>query len=142
MRRLMHGLLVVVLIGVCSGFLQPQPALASGWTQLTRLNVPFIAVETSGNAVDAKLATEFGKKLDLNNTNVRSFRLYKGMYPTLARMIVSNAPYDSVEAVFNIPGLTDQQKSVLEANLDNFTVTPPDSALVEGGDRINNGYYQ
>jgi photosystem II PsbU protein len=140
MRRLMHGLLIVgVMIGFLGGFLLPQPVLANG---LARLTMPLVAVENSGNAVDAKLGTEFGKKIDLNNTNVRTFRLYKGMYPTLARLIVDNAPFQSVQDVFDIPGLTADQKEVLQANLDNFTITAPDSALVEGGDRINNGYYQ
>ncbi len=139
MRRLMHGLLIVgMLMGLFGGF-QSQPAFANGGTQF---NLPLVAVVNSGNAVDAKLSTDFGKKIDLNNTNVRTFRLYKGMYPTLARLVVSNAPYQSVEDVFDIPGLTAEQKEVLQANLDNFTVTPADSALVEGGDRINNGYYQ
>jgi photosystem II PsbU protein len=31
---------------------------------------------------------------------------------------------------------------VLKDNLDNFTVTVPDPALVEGADRFNNGVYK
>jgi photosystem II PsbU protein len=93
------------------------------------------------NSADAKLGTEFGKKIDLNNTNVRAFRKYPGLYPTLARKIVDGAPYKSVDDVLNIPDLSDSQKANLEKNLENFTITAADDTFVEGGDRINNGYY-
>jgi len=86
--------------------------------------------------------SELGAKTDLNNTNMRSFRLYQGMYPTLASLIVKNAPYEKVEDVLEISGLTDRQKEVLRANLDSFTATTQESALVEGADRINNGIYR
>jgi photosystem II PsbU protein len=93
------------------------------------------------NSADDKLATEFGKKLDLNNTHVRAFRKYRGMYPTLAGKIVDNAPYQKVEDVLNIPGLSERQKELLQANLDKFTVTEVDPTFVEGGDRYNPGVY-
>jgi photosystem II PsbU protein len=64
------------------------------------------------------------------------------MYPTLARMIARNAPFDSVEDVLKMPGLTERQKDILRANLDYFTVTSPEDALVEGADRFNNGIYR
>jgi len=86
--------------------------------------------------------SELGAKIDLNNTNMRSFRLYQGMYPTLASLIVKNAPYEKVEDVLEISGLTDRQKETLRTNLDSFTATPQESALVEGADRINNGIYR
>jgi photosystem II PsbU protein len=104
---------------------------------------PLLAVEAQyRNAVDDKLSTEFGKKLDLNNTNVRSFMRYPGLYPTLARILVKNSPYESIDEVLEISGLTARQREILEANLDKFTVTEPNSALVEGDDRINNGIYE
>ena len=93
------------------------------------------------NRVDDKLNTEFGQKIDLNNTNVRAFRRYPGLYPTLAGIIVENAPYEKVDDVLNISDLTERQKEVLKANLGKFTVTDVESALVEGDDRINNGVY-
>lgn len=109
------------------GFVRPSAVLAAGALR---------------NAVDDKMATEYGKKIDLNNTNLRAFRQYQGMYPTLASLIFKNAPYESVEDVLEIPGLTDKQKEVLQANLDNFTVSEASKELVEGGDRINNGIYR
>lgn len=62
-------------------------------------------------------------KLDLNNADLRDFMKYRGFYPVLARKIIDYAPYMSVENILNIPGLTDEQKERLQANLDNFTVT-------------------
>jgi photosystem II PsbU protein len=43
--------------------------------------------------------------------------------------------------VLKIPGLSERQEELLQANLDNFTVTEPSSALIEGDDRINPGVY-
>ncbi len=93
------------------------------------------------NSADSKLGTDFGKKIDLNNTNVRAFRKYPGLYPTLARKIVDGAPYKSVDDVLSIPDLSANQKANLEKNLDNFTITSTDDTFNEGGDRYNNGYY-
>ncbi|BCX12283.1 MAG: photosystem II 12 kDa extrinsic protein [Thermosynechococcus sp.] len=94
------------------------------------------------NVVDEKLGTAYGEKIDLNNTNIAAFIQYRGLYPTLAKLIVKNAPYESVEDVLNIPGLTERQKQILRENLDHFTVTEVETALVEGGDRYNNGLYK
>jgi photosystem II PsbU protein len=107
---------------------------------------PVFAAEASEadliNVVDEKLGSSYGAKIDLNNANVQNFVAYKGLYPTLAGLIVKNAPYDSVDDVLSIPGLSDRQKEVLEANLDNFTATNVETALVEGADRFNNGVYK
>ncbi|RMF22178.1 MAG: photosystem II protein, partial [Cyanobacteria bacterium J083] len=40
-----------------------------------------------------------------------------------------------------IPGLTEKQKARLEANLDNFVVTPPSDVMNAGDDRYNPGVY-
>jgi photosystem II PsbU protein len=101
-----------------------------------------LAVEDVRDVVGEKLASEFGKKVDLNNSSVRAFRQFQGMYPTLAGVVVKNAPYDKVEDVLKIPGLTAHQKEILQANLGNFTVTDVEAALVEGQDRINPGIYR
>jgi photosystem II PsbU protein len=81
-------------------------------------------------------------QIDLNNTNLRAFRVIQGMYPTLAAILVKNAPYDRVEDVLKIRGLTEAQKDVLEGSMKLFTVTDTQDALVEGDDRINNGIYR
>ncbi len=93
------------------------------------------------NPVDAKLTTEFGQKIDLNNSNIREFRELRGFYPNLASKIIVNSPYDEVEEVLDIPGLSEKQQKRLQSNLDKFVVTPPASELTEGDDRLNPGLY-
>ncbi|XHX79800.1 MAG: photosystem II complex extrinsic protein PsbU [Stenomitos frigidus ULC029] len=151
MKRLVRVLTVLcVLVGCLGWFGMPQTALAANLGNLTGSQLQshlaiaptLLAAEAIRDAVGEKLSSEYGKKLDLNNTNVRAFRQYAGLYPTLAGLIVKNAPYKSVEDVLAIAGLTDKQKDVLQTNLDNFTVTDVEDALVEGSDRINNGIYR
>ena len=151
MKRLVRLLAVLSLLVGCLGWLgQPQSAIAlpmplesaASLRNVTLQSLPVVLAEAPlRNSADDKLATEFGKKLDLNNTHVRAFRKYRGMYPTLAGKIVDNAPYQKVEDVLNIPGLSERQKELLQANLDKFTVTEVDPIFVEGGDRYNPGVY-
>jgi photosystem II PsbU protein len=101
---------------------------------------PILAVEERRNRADEKLG-EFGEKIDLNNGSIRQFRQFRGMYPTLAKMIIDQAPFDSVEDVLNMKGLTERQKQILESYLDEFTVTPVTSVLQEGDFRLNTGTY-
>ena len=142
LKRLVRGLMVLGLCAVCvlGGYTPQAAALNLGNVSL---NTPLlVAAEAGGirNAADDKLVETAGK-LDLNNSNVRAFIQYPGLYPTLARKIVENAPYEKVEDVLNIPGLSERQKEALKNNLSNLTVTPPEKALVEGFDRLNNGIY-
>ena len=138
MKRLFDLILAMGLLTL--GLVVSRPALATGLGD-SLMRSPLLAEEIR-NAVDDKLSTEFGSKLDINNANVQAFTKYPGLYPTLARKILTNSPYKSVEEVLQLPGLTDRQISILKANLDNFTATPPDPALVEGADRFNNGVYR
>lgn len=151
MRRVLC--LLTLLVGLLGWFGVSESAIAASLSsdanplaQLTwqtgSSTLIAAAEEKVRDAVSEKLASEFGQKLDLNNTNVRAFRKYPGLYPTLAGIIVKNAPYENVDDVLDIPGLTQQQKEVLKNNLSNFTVTSVESALVEGADRINNGIYR
>lgn len=136
MNRIIRGLLTLLLCISVWGWLAPfQAAVAVPVINSGRLQV-------AQNPVEEKMATEFGQKLDLNNSNIRAFRQYPGFYPTLARLIVNNAPYKNVQDVLDIPGLTEQQREVLRKNLNNFTVTEVEPALVEGGDRYNPGLYR
>lgn len=149
MRRLVRVLIVLCMLIGCAGWLgTPQKAIAAtlgnlaGYSLSSTIAPPLLAAAAIRDAVGEKLSSEYGQKLDLNNTNVRAFRQYQGLYPTLAGIIIKNAPYDSVEDVLNIAGLSAAQKDVLKANLDNFAVTDVEEALVEGADRINNGIYR
>ena len=142
MKRLLRLLTIVALVVGCLGWLgQTGAAMAASLSDLALRPTPVLAVEGLRNKVDEKLG-EMGYKIDLNNTNVRAFRRLQGMYPNLAGKIVSNAPYKNVEDVLDIPGLSDRQKQIIQANLDQFTVTDVESAMVEGDDRINNGIYR
>lgn len=126
MKRLIHlALVLVLLVGVLAGGSQPSYAAD---------------VEIRNNA-DAMLETEFGQKIDLNNTNVRRFRKLRGFYPTLAQKIVAGAPYEKVEDVLDLPGLSESQRQRLRENLNKFTVLEPTDVFVEGAERLNNGIY-
>jgi photosystem II PsbU protein len=148
MKRLVRWLSVLSLIVGCLGWLGNQNAMAAGMeTLLLRSISPAIVANAAAgqglrNKVSDKMATAYGKKLDLNNTNLRAFREIQGMYPTLAGLLVKNAPYQSVDDILDIPGLSAVQKDTLAKNLDKFVVTDVEEALVEGADRINNGIYR
>ncbi|MGV0024125.1 photosystem II complex extrinsic protein PsbU [Phormidesmis priestleyi] len=141
--RFIVTLSLVVCLGWFGSQMGSQSAMAANLSDFASVRPSaLLAAGPLRNAVEDKMATEYGKKIDLNNTNLRAFRQYQGMYPTLASLIFKNAPYESVEDVLKIPGLSEKQKEVLQANLDNFTVSEVSKELVEGDDRINNGIYR
>ena len=109
----------------------------SSWQSTPMLAV---AVSERRNAADAKLG-EFGRKIDLNNSDMRDFRELRGFYPNLASKIIKNSPYETVEDVLSIPGLSDRQKERLQANLDNFVVTDVADVMTSGDNRYNPGVY-
>lgn len=101
---------------------------------------PAVQAEELRNVADEKIAAREGK-VDLNNSPVRSFQQFPGMYPTLAGKIVLGGPYEEIDDVLSLD-LTDRQKELFEKYKDNFTVTAPSIALNEGDDRINPGVYR
>ena len=125
MKRLLSWLTgILVMAGLLMGLLLPASVQAAD----------------SRNVADDKIA-ERGEKVDLNNSSVRRFQQFPGMYPTLAGKIVLGGPYDDVNDVLSLD-LTDRQKELFEKYRDNFTVTEPSIALNEGFDRINDGQYR
>lgn len=142
MKRLGRVLAILVLMLGCLGWTGHQSVLASNLSLMPSAVIsPVLATETARrNRVDEKMA-KVGNKLDLNNSDLRDFRQFKGMFPTLGSLIIKNAPYESVEDVLDIQGLTEKQKEILQANLDNFTVTAPESVFLEGDQRLNVGAY-
>ena len=125
MKRLLSWLTgILVMAGLLMGLLLPA-------------NVQAADIR---NVADDKIA-ERGEKVDLNNSSVRRFQQFPGMYPTLAGKIVLGGPYESVNDVLSLD-LTDRQKELFEKYRDNFTVTDPSIALNEGFDRINDGQYR
>ena len=143
MKRLGRLLAVLGLVLGCFAWAGDQSAIAGSLSRIVLPSSSLLAVEAPArtNRADEKLATEYGKKLDLNNSAVRDFREFRGLYPTLARAIIKNAPYEKVEDVLNISDLTEAQKKVLQANMDKFTVTDVESVFIEGDTRLNNGVY-
>ncbi|MFN7661071.1 MAG: photosystem II complex extrinsic protein PsbU [Dolichospermum sp.] len=142
MKGLVRLFTVFTLLLGCWGTLgTTQTAQAVSFNSFAGNQVPVLAVARQ-NKADEKLGTDFGKKIDLNNTNIAAFQKYPGLYPTLAKKIIKNAPYKKVEDVLNIPELSDRQKVLVQANLDNFTVTEFEPNFNEGDDRINNGIYR
>lgn len=111
----------VTAMFLISGIALSQTALADNWTFYHPMKF---------NTVDAKLSTEFRQKIDLNNTtNAREFRQYPGLYPVLARLVITHSPYREVEDILKIPGLTEEQLELLRNNLDNFTVKSDSNSL-------------
>ena len=142
MKGLVRLFTVFTLLLGCWGMLgTTQTAQALSFNSFVGNQVPILAFARQ-NKADQKLGTDFGKKIDLNNTNIAAFQQYPGLYPTLAQKIIKYAPYKKVEDVLNLPGLSEQQKERLQANFDNFTVTEKASEFNEGDDRINNGIYR
>ena len=142
MKGLVRLFSVLILVLVCWGWLgTTDTAQAVSFNSFVGNQVSVLALARQ-NKADQKLATDFGKKIDLNNTNIAAFQKYPGFYPTLAQKIIKNAPYEKVEDVLSIPGLSEAQKERLRANFDNFTVTEYEPNFNEGDDRINNGIYR
>lgn len=145
MKRIVGLMAVLSLMVGCLGwFGMPESAIASSLPSFMLPSSPVLMAEINSslrNSADDKLSTAFGKKIDLNNTSVRSFRKLPGMFPVLAGKIVQNAPYQKVEDVLDIPGLSERQKQLLQANMENFAVTDVETVFNEGGDRYNNGIY-
>ncbi len=132
------SVLFVTCLSVLSWF-QPVNAAVLNGPMRSMVMAAEVVVD---NAADAKLGSAYGQKIDLNNANINAFSRYPGLYPTLARLIVQNAPYGAVDDVLELSGLSARQKDVLKANFDNFTVTDVETALVSGDDRYNNGVYK
>ena len=134
--------LIAALSVVLSSLLLPAAAYAFPAPSLSPIVANAAGVDELRNNIDDKLSTDYGFKIDVNNTNVAAFAKYRGLYPTIGGKIVKNAPYDSLEDVLSIPGLSDTERKRIEANMDNFTISDPVPALVEGADRFNNGVYK
>ena len=125
MKRLIAWLVSgVVLAGLLVGLALPDAAMAGELR----------------NQADDKIAAR-GDKVDLNNSSVRRFQQFPGMYPTLAGKIVLGGPYENVDDVLKLD-LTERQKELFDKYKGNFTVTPASIALNEGFDRINDGQYR
>jgi photosystem II PsbU protein len=98
----------VPALSVSAFELHPQPILAA------KAELP--------SSTEVRLCQDKSGKIDLNNANMSVFTDCPGFYPTLAKLIVVNGPYEKVEDVLTISDLSDRQQELLQANLENFTV--------------------
>lgn len=135
MKRLLSWLTGVLLMaGLVAGLILPASVHADD----------DLVSKYSGNEIrniaDDKIAAREGK-VDLNNSSVRRFQQFPGMYPTMAGKIVLGGPYNDVDDVLNLD-LSERQVELFNKYKENFTVTPPEIALNEGDDRINDGQYR
>ena len=135
MKRLLSLLTGVLLMaGLMAGLILPASVHADD----------DLVGKYSGNEIrniaDDKIAARDGK-VDLNNSSVRRFQQFPGMYPTMAGKIVLGGPYNDVDDVLNLD-LSERQVELFNKYKENFTVTPPEIALNEGDDRINDGQYR
>ena len=137
-KKLASILATVLLVLGSWGFAGVTSAQAADINIFTLQSSPILAARR--NAADDKLG-EIKGKIDLNNSDVRDFRALRGFYPTLASKIIQNAPYENVEDVLDIPGLSEKQKERLQANLDSFIVTDVADVMTSGDDRYNPGLY-
>ena len=136
MKRIL-GIFAAFLLIVASWGFAPT-AQASEARLFTVQSTPLLA---RINTADAKRQELIKGKLDLNNSDVREFRKLRGFYPSLASKIIQNAPYNKVEDVLDIPGLSATQAERLQANLNEFVVTELNASMNAGGDRYNPGLY-
>ncbi|CAB1105357.1 unnamed protein product [Ectocarpus sp. CCAP 1310/34] len=81
-----------------------------------------------------------GDKIDVNNANVRAYIKLSGMYPSAAGKIVSNGPYSSVSEIYNIKGLSNEEKAAIKKHESRFITMDPQAMYTI--DRINNGLYR
>ena len=135
MKRLLSWLTGVLLMaGLVAGLILPASVHADD----------DLVGKYSGNEIrniaDDKIAAREGK-VDLNNSSVRRFQQFPGMYPTMAGKIVLGGPYNNVDDVLNLD-LSERQVELFNKYKENFTVTAPEIALNEGDDRINDGQYR
>ena len=136
MKKIVGILAALLLIVGAWGFAPTAQASETGLFTVTPSTV-LARINTS----DAKRTELVKGKLDLNNSDVREFRRLRGFYPSLASKIIQNAPYNTVEDVLEIPGLSSSQAERLQANLDEFFVTDVEASMNAGGDRYNPGLY-
>jgi photosystem II PsbU protein len=75
-----------------------------------------------------------GDRVDLNNSPVTDYKRFPGMYPRIAGLLASHGPYRSVQDAYKVPGLSNEDKLVIQKNFDKFAVLPPGRGFHE---RIN-----
>ena len=63
--------------------------------------------------------------IDINNANIRVYTRLPGMYPNIAKQIVSNVPYKSVDELLSLKTLSTEQKEVVKKYQKNLIALQP-----------------
>jgi len=100
-----------------------------------------LGIPVAARAAELPPVKHLDTPIDVNNTILRNYRQLPGFYPTLARILVKNAPYKSLEDMLQISGLTEQQKALIKANAENFVFGEYQEGANQLENRINQGYY-
>jgi photosystem II PsbU protein len=80
------------------------------------------------------------KTIDCNNANIRVYTKLPGMYPTIAGLIVSKAPYKDKAEMYTKTGMTAAQAAVSKKYDASFIYLEPRPEYMI--DNINNGLYR
>lgn len=129
------SLVLALVFGLTSG-LGMAPAWAGSMDSDTRV---LIAALADDEVPEPRKLLE--TKIDVNNTILRNYRKLPGFYPTLARILILNAPYDSLEELLEIEGLTEAQKELIQSNFVNLTLGDYREGDSQRENLINKGYY-
>mmetsp|Transcript_25323 Transcript_25323/g.54825 ORF Transcript_25323/g.54825 Transcript_25323/m.54825 type:complete len:157 (-) Transcript_25323:364-834(-) len=95
-----------VLFGIAAATAVAQPAVAK--QAGIGADRPFIDEEV----VAAQMPT--GDRIDVNNAAINEYMQLRGMYPSAAGKIASNGPYQSVQDIYKIEGLTANDKKMFK----------------------------
>lgn len=112
-------------LACCIGLLASLLISYWGWLGWTQPAIAGEGILLLAAKPQERVCLDRGEKIDLNNANLVAFTDCPGFYPNLAGAIVANGPYKKVEDVLKLPDLSERQKELLKANLNNFTVTEP-----------------
>jgi photosystem II PsbU protein len=63
--------------------------------------------------------------IDINNANVRVYTRLPGMYPTIAKQIVKNVPFKTVEDLYTLKTLSSEQKEIIKKYEKNLVALEP-----------------
>mmetsp|Transcript_6403 Transcript_6403/g.11394 ORF Transcript_6403/g.11394 Transcript_6403/m.11394 type:complete len:161 (+) Transcript_6403:206-688(+) len=74
------------------------------------------------------------EKVDINGAFVVDYKAFPGFFPHAAGKIASNGPYKTVKDIYNIPGITENDKAMFKKYEKELTVLPPGRMFKE---RIN-----
>ena len=97
---------------------------------------PWMSDYVKGDLEDEYIAAQQGNsdKLDLNSAAIDQYKRLSGFFPHAAGQIASHGPYSTVQEIYDIKGLTSDDKKLFNKYQDEFIVLPPGRMF---GERLN-----